>query len=43
MPTLRRATVDDAALITRQRHLMLADNDSPPTIRLQGMNAAFSP
>jgi len=43
MLTLRRATVDDAALITRQRHLMFADNDFTTEARLCEMDAAFEP
>jgi GNAT superfamily N-acetyltransferase len=43
MPTLRRATVDDAALITEQRHLMFADNDFTTEDRLCEMDAAFEP
>ena len=43
MPTLRRATPDDAALITRQRHLMFADNDFTTEARLCEMDLVFEP
>ena len=43
MPTLRRATVDDAALITEHRHLMFADNNFTTEERLREMDAAFEP
>jgi GNAT superfamily N-acetyltransferase len=43
MPTLRRATAEDAALITEQRHLMFADNDFTTEERLREMDAAFEP
>ncbi len=43
MPTLRRATIADAALITEQRHLMFANNDFTTEERLREMDAAFEP
>jgi GNAT superfamily N-acetyltransferase len=43
MPTLRRATVDDAALITEHRHLMFADNNFTTEEHLCAMDAAFEP
>ncbi|MFC6646864.1 GNAT family N-acetyltransferase [Granulicella cerasi] len=43
MPTLRRATVDDASLITQHRHLMFADNDFTTEERLNEMDHAFEP
>lgn len=41
MPTLRRATLDDAALITAHRHSMFADNRFATEDRLTQMDAAF--
>jgi GNAT superfamily N-acetyltransferase len=43
MPTIRRATVDDAALITQHRHLMFADNNFTTEDRLREMDLAFEP
>lgn len=43
MPTLRRATPDDAPLITHQRHLMFADNNLATEGRYAEMNLAFEP
>ncbi|HEX4154698.1 MAG TPA: GNAT family N-acetyltransferase [Acidobacteriaceae bacterium] len=43
MPTLRRATPDDAALIARHRHLMFADNNFTTEQRLCEMDATFLP
>lgn len=43
MPTLRRATPDDAALITTHRHQMFGDNGFATEDRLQALDAAFEP
>jgi len=43
MPTLRRATLADAALITRHRHLMFADNDLATEARYAEMDTNFLP
>ena len=43
MPTLRRATVADAPLITRHRHLMFADNDLATEAAYNVMDLAFEP
>ena len=43
MPTLRRATPADAALITAQRHQMFADNNLATEARYAEMNLAFEP
>jgi GNAT superfamily N-acetyltransferase len=43
MPTLRRATIDDAALITEHRHLMFAAMDITTDDRLREMDATFFP
>ena len=43
MPTLRRATPADAALITAQRHQMFADNDLATDSHLAAMDANFNP
>jgi ribosomal protein S18 acetylase RimI-like enzyme len=43
MPNLRRATPDDAPLITHQRHLMFGDNDLATEDRYAEMNLAFEP
>jgi GNAT superfamily N-acetyltransferase len=43
MPTLRRATVDDSALITQHRHLMFAAMGVATEERLREMDAAFEP
>ncbi|HEY5331106.1 MAG TPA: GNAT family N-acetyltransferase [Acidobacteriaceae bacterium] len=43
MPTIRRATVDDAALITTHRHVMFADNQFATEDHLTQMDAAFEP
>jgi len=43
MPTIRRATPDDDALITRHRHLMFADNNFASEDRLTDMDATFEP
>jgi GNAT superfamily N-acetyltransferase len=43
MPTIRRATADDAALIAHHRHRMFADMDISTEARLREMDAAFEP
>jgi ribosomal protein S18 acetylase RimI-like enzyme len=43
MPTLRRATPDDAPAITAQRHQMFADNNLATEARYAEMNRAFEP
>ena len=43
MPTLRRATIDDAALITEHRHRMFAAMDVTTEARLREMDDAFEP
>jgi len=43
MPTLRRATLDDAALITSHRHRMFADNKFADEDRFAAMDATFLP
>ncbi|MGI4852540.1 MAG: GNAT family N-acetyltransferase [Janthinobacterium lividum] len=43
MPNLRRATVDDAALITAHRHRMFADNAFSTEEQLNAMDANFEP
>jgi ribosomal protein S18 acetylase RimI-like enzyme len=43
MLTLRRATVDDAALITQHRHLMFADNKLATEARYSEMDSNFLP
>jgi GNAT superfamily N-acetyltransferase len=43
MPTLRRATPDDAPIITHQRHLMFADNNLATEARYATMDLAFEP
>jgi GNAT superfamily N-acetyltransferase len=43
MPTIRRATVDDAALITAHRHRMFADNQFASEDHLAQMDTAFEP
>jgi GNAT superfamily N-acetyltransferase len=43
MPTLRRATPDDGALITHQRNLMFADNNLASEERYAEMDVAFEP
>jgi GNAT superfamily N-acetyltransferase len=43
MPTLRRATSDDAALIAEHRHRMFADNQFATPDHLAEMDAAFEP
>lgn len=43
MPTFRRATIDDAPLITSQRHQMFADNDLATDARYAEMDLAFEP
>jgi GNAT superfamily N-acetyltransferase len=43
MPTIRRATADDAALITSHRHLMFADNNFASEDHLTQMDATFEP
>jgi GNAT superfamily N-acetyltransferase len=43
MPTLRRATPDDAPIITHQRHLMFADNNLATEARYAEMDLAFEP
>jgi GNAT superfamily N-acetyltransferase len=43
MPTLRRATLADAALITQQRHTMFADNDLATDADYAAMDTNFLP
>jgi GNAT superfamily N-acetyltransferase len=43
MPTLRRATPDDAPTITAQRHQMFANNEFATEARYAEMNLAFEP
>jgi len=43
MPSIRRATVADAALITSHRHRMFADNKFASEDRFAAMDAAFHP
>jgi GNAT superfamily N-acetyltransferase len=43
MPTLRRATPDDAPLITAQRHQMFADNELATETAYNTMDLAFEP
>lgn len=43
MPLLRRATVEDAPLLTQHRHLMYADNDLAPEERLCALDVTFEP
>jgi GNAT superfamily N-acetyltransferase len=43
MPTLRRATPDDAPLITAQRHQMFADNELTTEARYNEMDRSFEP
>jgi GNAT superfamily N-acetyltransferase len=43
MPILRRATPDDAQLITEQRHKMFADNFLATEARYDEMDLAFEP
>ena len=43
MPTLRRATPNDAALITTQRHQMFADNELTTEAAYNVMDIAFEP
>jgi ribosomal protein S18 acetylase RimI-like enzyme len=43
MPTLRRATPDDAPLITAQRHQMFADNELATEASYAAMDLAFEP
>jgi len=43
MPNLRRATIADAALITRHRHLMFADNNLATEARYAEMDQNFLP
>ena len=43
MPTLRRATPDDAPLITAQRHQMFADNELATEAAYNVMDIAFEP
>jgi len=43
IPTLRRATVEDASLIVEHRHRMFADNHFTAEARLQAMDKAFEP
>lgn len=42
MPTIRRATAADVALITQQRHQMFADNNFGTEQRLTEMDARFA-
>ena len=43
MPNLRRATADDAPIITAQRHQMFADNDLATDARYTEMDVVFEP
>ena len=43
MPTLRKATADDAALITLHRHSMFSDNAFATEAHLATMDANFEP
>ena len=43
MPTLRRATPDDAPTITAQRHQMFTENELATEARYAEMNLAFEP
>jgi GNAT superfamily N-acetyltransferase len=43
MPSLRRATPADAALITAQRHHMFADNGLATDVAYSAMDASFLP
>ncbi len=43
MPTLRRATPDDAPTITAQRHQMFADNELATEARYHAMDLNFEP
>ena len=43
MPTLRRATPDDAPTITAQRHQMFADNELTTEARYKEMDLTFEP
>jgi GNAT superfamily N-acetyltransferase len=43
MPTLRRATITDAPLITQHRHLMFADNQLATEARYAEMDTNFLP
>jgi GNAT superfamily N-acetyltransferase len=43
MPAIRRAIVDDAALIAQHRHRMFADNDFTTEAHLREMDATFEP
>jgi len=43
MPTLRRATTDDAELITHHRHMMFADNNLATKQRYAEMDDQFLP
>jgi ribosomal protein S18 acetylase RimI-like enzyme len=43
MPTLRRATPDDAPLITAQRHQMFADNELATEAAYAEMDLTFEP
>ena len=43
MPTLRRATPDDAPTITAQRHQMFADNELTTEARYNEMDLTFEP
>ena len=43
MPNIRLATLDDADLITRHRHVMFADNDLATESHLTAMDANFNP
>lgn len=43
MPQLRRATVNDAALITEHRHRMFTDNQFAPEDALDAMDVNFLP
>ena len=43
MPTLRKATADDAPLITAHRHRMFTDNQFAPEASLEAMDATFEP
>jgi GNAT superfamily N-acetyltransferase len=43
MPTLRRATPNDAPTITAQRHQMFADNELATEARYNAMDLTFAP
>lgn len=43
MPTLRKATLEDAGLITAHRHRMFTDNQFAPENALDAMDVNFEP